>query len=32
MTVLLVSGVAAIAYAVLAGGLLKATGLLRLLR
>ncbi|MBN9450779.1 MAG: murein biosynthesis integral membrane protein MurJ [Bosea sp.] len=32
MTVLLVSGVAAIVYAVLAGGLLKVTGLLRLLR
>jgi len=32
MAVLLISGVAAALYAVLAGGLLKATGLLRLLR
>ena len=32
MAVLLVSAVAAVLYAVLAGGLLKVTGLLRLLR
>jgi putative peptidoglycan lipid II flippase len=31
MAVLLVSGIAAVLYAVLAGGLLKVTGLLRLL-